>query len=644
MPGARSAALRRHWPALVLAVAGGAVAAWARYRLFPSLSFNRDEAVYLWQVDTLAEGRLTSSDGGHPDLFLPWLSAARDGMLFTQYTLGWPLVLLAARALTGSASSALYFGAALAVLGTYAFAWEVTRRRAIATVAAAIMVGSPIMAIQGGVHLSYLFTLGLGLFFGVGLLSGIRTGRWGRLVVAGLLLGWIFFTRPYDGLLWGIVFCGYALIVERAHWRHLVRPFLLVGAGALPVVVGTLAYNVHVTGGPLTFPITEADPMDTFGFGTRRLMPGFPEIDYTVGRGFYTLAKHAFFFPWFLLGSYLAIAVAAVGLWIARRQQTTLLLLLVAVVFPLGYLPFWGTDVSSRFTRLSGPIYFIPIYASVAVLVAIALVRVWQRHQVAALGLAAALVIATVPTGVSRFRANEELSTPQDAWTQSVAALDEPSLVFVADTKGYLLFLNPFSSNGPELDDEILYAVDQEPGMLDLIAEQPQRTPYLQQATESQEELGPKEAPTAFDVVLQPIEVRRGAVLELRLAAPGAEAGVTATVDVTVGDRTVRRRGAVGAPLAPVTVGAPGTAADLVVPPRGEVVVTLTHSTGPSSTALVAQQRMVFRLVGDTVELLLPAAHFQREDFRDHEEWRRRLDTPALRVEVTPAIEPAPDG
>ena len=123
--------------------------------------------------------------------------------MFTQYTLGWPLVLLGSVLLTGSPTSALGFGAFLAVLGTYAFAWEVRQRAIDRRRRPLVMVASPILPIQGGVHLSYLFTLGLGLLFGVGLLSGIRTGRAWRVVGAGVLLGWIFFTRPYDAVLWG---------------------------------------------------------------------------------------------------------------------------------------------------------------------------------------------------------------------------------------------------------------------------------------------------------------------------------------------------------------------------------------------------------------------------------------------------------
>ena len=631
--------LRRHWPALVLAALAAAVAAWARYRIYPGLSFNRDEAVYLWQVETLDQGFLKSTDGGRPGLFLPWLSGARDGSLFTQYTLGWPLVLLAAKVLTGSVASALYAGASLAVIGTYALAWEVTQRRATAILAATCMVASPIVAIQGGIYLSYLFTLGLGLLFGVGLLSGIRTGRPGRVVIAGALLGWIFFTRPYDGLLWGITFGLYAIIATRHQWRQLVRPFLLVAIGATPLVLATMAYNLSTTGAPLAFPITAVDPLDTFGFGLRRMMPGSGSTQYSLPAGLYALAKHAFFFPWFLLGSYLGIGVAAAGLWRARHRQTTLLIVMMGLMFPLGYLPFWGTWVSGQFTRVSGPIYYLPLYTSIVVLIAIALVEWYPRHHAGVSALGVALVLATLPPAISRLHVNNHLSTPQQAWLRSVEAIDGPAIVFVGDTKGHLLFLNPFSANGPQLNDRILYAVDQRPDMLDLIADEPNRRPYLQWASASQEDLGPKEKPVSFDVVLEPVTVARGATLNLQVTAGDPHGESVVAIEVRVDGQSIRRHAPAGTPLPPLTIGPPGGTADLILPPRGVLVITLGYGATEEAalTAPRAQHRMVFRRVGSEVEVLVPANRFVYEKLLDRSEWRHRLITPDLAVAITPA-------
>lgn len=630
---------RAHWPAAALALLAALVALWARHRLFPAYSWNRDEPVYLWHVDLLRSGHLTATDGGHPSLFQPWLSARGDGVVFTQYTLGWPLVLLAAAVLTGSAGNALLLGAALAVVGTYVLGLEVLRDRRIATVGAALMVASPILAIQGGVYLSYLFTLGLGLVAGALLLSGLRLGRSRRLVAAGLLLGWVFLTRPYDAVLWGLAFGAYALVVERGGWRALVRPAVLVGGAALPLVIATLAYNRHATGGWLEFPITAADPMDTFGFGPRRLMPTFEVIDYDLGAALKGTAKNAFFLPWFLAGSYAGLALAAVGLWRGRRDRTTLAFLLVGAVFPLGYFVFWGNHLSSLAARISGPIYFVPVYAPICLLIAGVLVGWWGERRRLALAALAALVLGTVPAALSRFDANRDLSVRQAPWRDSVTDLQGRALVFVADTAPYLLYLNPFSSNGPQLDDRILYAADTDASMLDLIAEMPDRTPYLQQATVPSQELGPREDPYDVAVTLTPIEVARGAALDLQVQVAATDASaVVVTVEGGVTTPTVTRP---GGPDRSLTLHLTSTATGddaVVLAGEGTLVVTAGYGDTPAAatTTPTVRRLIQYRVVDGEIELLLPTAA-QRLEVVDHvPQWRHMVDLAELAVTVTP--------
>ena len=625
--------LRDHWPAAVLAVAAALVALWARHRLFPDLSWNRDEPVYLWHVEALRAGHLTPPDGGHPDLFHPWLSAHDDGTFFAQYTLGWPLVLLGATVLTGSTTAALLLGAAAAVVGTYAIGIELLGDRRIATVGAALLVASPIVAIQGGVHLSYLFTLGLGLAYGALFLSGIRRDRPWRLVAGGALVGWIFLTRPYDAVLWALAFSAFALLRDRARWRTRVGSILLCGAAALPFVVAALAYNRYVTGGWLEFPITAADPLDTFGFGPKRLMPSFEVIDYDAGKALRGTAKNAFVLPWFLAGSYVTLILAGVGLWQRRRDPGTAALLLVAAVFPLGYSIFWGTHLSSLASRISGPIYLVPLYAPICLLAAGVLVGWWEpRRRMAHVALVV-VAVATLPVAVTRFDVNRDISRQQAAWRASVADLEGPALVIVADTAPYLLYLNPFSSNRPELDGQILYATDGSAEVLDLMAEQPQRAPYVQRASVASQELGPREDPRDLEVTLVPAEVVRAPALDLTVTlqrdddARGVRlelaGGSTGAVDLAL------RRDDPDGPGTVVTLAPAGSAGtgEYALAERGTLVVTL--STEGRS---VVRRRIHYRVADGIVEVLTPtfAQRWSRTD--DGEEWRHTPDVAELQV------------
>jgi 4-amino-4-deoxy-L-arabinose transferase-like glycosyltransferase len=643
MPAAPPATVARwqdHWPALVLAVLGALVALWARHRLFPAYSWNRDEPVYLWHVDALRAGHLTPPDGGHPTLFQPWLSARGDGVFFSQYTLGWPLVLLAAAVVTGSAGNALLLGAALAVIGTYAIAFELWHDRRIATVGAGLMVASPILAIQGGVYLSYLFTLGLGLLFGALLSSGTRLGRPWRLVVAGVLLGWIFMTRPYDAVLWGLAFAGYVAIRDRGRWRSLLRPFLVCGAAALPLVLATLAYNRYATGGWLEFPITAADPLDSFGFGRKRLMPTFDPVDYGIGKALRGTAKNAFVLPWFLVGSYVGLLVAGAGFWQRRRDPAALALVLVAAVFPVGYFVFWGTYLSSLASRISGPIYFVPLYAPICLLIAAALVRWWaDRRRLAAVAVVA-LAFATVPAAVSRFDVNRDISVRQEPWRTSAEDIDGQALIFVVDTAPYLLFLNPFASNGPELDDRILYAADAGPAMLDLIAAMPDRTPYLQQGSVASQELGPREDPYDLRVDVQPIRVHRGATLTLTTTIVPPDDASYASVRIQTGGTDLRFTRQLTGPARGLVeqhvLALDGIDGALPVGERGAVTVTV----GFGSTARAARaaprlrQQLQYRVADGAIEALLPASAYRYERVGDDRQWRHAIGFTELQVAI----------
>lgn len=627
-------AARAHWPALLLAGAAAALAVWARLRLFPAYSWNRDEPVYLWHVELLRSGRLTSSDGGLPDLFQPWLSARGDGYLFSQYTLGWPLVLLAARLVTGTASAALPLGAALAVLGTYALGLELQRDRTVALTGAGLLVLSPLLVVQGGVYLSYLFTLGLGLLFGVSFLRGVRRGRPGPLVLAGVIVGWIFMTRPYDAILWAAAFVIGALLLQRPRWTALVRPVATVAAAALPLVVATLAYNRHVTGAWLEFPITAADPLDSMGFGQKRLMPGFDEVSYTPGVALRSSLKNLALVPWFLVGAYGGAVLALYGTWRTRREGSTQALLVIAAAFPIGYFVFWGTYLSSLAARVSGPIYLVPAYASICLLMAVPLVDLARRRPKAGLALAAALVLVTVPVAVSRFDLNRQLSENQEAWRSSVADLEGPALVFVADSGPYLAFLNPFSVNDGDLGDEVLYATHDRPGMFELIDREPDRATYLQRASEASEDLGPREDPRRFTVDLLPLSVLAGRSLDL-LATPAVPADQVALITIDAGAGPGRFVVGAGEELS-LRLAVDPASSDVPLASAGTIVVTLGLGADPDAAqaAPLVRHRLPYRTVDDRIEVALPMVSERSIEIGDSLQWRDVTTLPELALQV----------
>jgi hypothetical protein len=651
--GSRAGALwAEHWPLVVLGAIAVLMAAAVHHWVYPAYSWNRDEPVYLWQVHALRDGTILPTDGGMPAFFQPWLSGHGDGYFFSQYTLGWPIVLLVGEVVFGTAASALAFGTLLAVVGTYAFARTITADRTVSIVAAVLMLASPILAIQSGVYLGYLFVLGLGLLFGAALITGFERRRPLLLVVAGVLVGWIFMTRPYDAVLWAAAFGLYLIVVHWHEWRRLAVGALWAGLGALPLVIATLAYNKHVTGSFTEFPITAADPLDTFGFGLRRLMPTFGKDDYTVGLALRSTGKNGVFVPLFLFGSYLGVVAAGFGLWMRRRQRSTLALLLLAAAFPVGYFVFWGMHVSAATASLSGPIYFIPLYAPLVVLIAIALVTWW--HERRGLGIAATVVLAlvTVPFAVNRIDVNRRISEAQVPWRDGADAVRGRSIVFIQQSGPYLLFLNPFSENPADLDGRILWATDQGAANLDLIAQHPGRTPYLQQTSVPPSQKSPTDDPVTPVVTTERLHVLQTeiAAIHARITNPTDAPVVVASIQVGSEPAQTRvvatdsTRGAVYDVVWPVVAPAVGTAADpapiVKLPPgAGNAVVSAGFGDRAASAGARPSVRSVIPFqAGQHSEFLLPAQPARAgivNDVTKSHGWIDVRAVPELRVKVT---------
>ena len=208
-----------------------------RHVVYPALSWNRDEATYLWQVRALRDGQLLTTTGGLPQFFQPWLTGIRDGQFFSQYTLGWPAVMFVADLLFGSPAASIAFGTAVAVFGAFLFVNELTRDRVLALVSAMVLLASPMVITQSGVYLSYLFSLGVGLSFGAAMLAGLRRHSAALLLVAGFLLGVAFVTRPYDAVLWALALGGLRGVHDVGR-RAPAGPFDRLARARFPPVLG----------------------------------------------------------------------------------------------------------------------------------------------------------------------------------------------------------------------------------------------------------------------------------------------------------------------------------------------------------------------------------------------------------------------
>ncbi len=608
--------LSRSWLLLTLLVGAAAVSVVVRHVVYPALSWNRDETTYLWQVRALRAGDLLTTTGGLPQFFQPWLTGVTHGQFFSQYTLGWPGAMFVADLLFGSPAASIVWGTVLAILGTYLFTREITRDRRLALVTAALMLACPIVITQAGVYLGYLFSLGIGLLFGTALLAGLRRRSSRLVVLAGLLLGILFVTRPFDAVLWAAALGGYAVATTWREWSRQLRAVGLVFVGFLPFLVLTLVQNRIVTGSITQFPFTAKEPLDKFGFGYRRLMPGIIGMRYTFTEAVKGTGVSGFYVPQFLVGSYLGLLAAVGGLWLRRRDRSTWLLLGIMVVFPAGYFVFWGNRLASGFAYLSGPIYFLPLFVPLCIFIATALLAFWARRRALLIGLLCVMAVATAPFLYDKSAMNHRLSEAQAPWRHSTDALPGKPLVIIRDSGPYLLHLNPFSQNSPDLDGRVLYAVDRGAGSFDLLDRYPDRTPYIQRTDKPALDdtvHHPDASPPMITVL--PVEVISGPLVTLRVQVRNPTNAATVVAVLKAGDRVEQRSlqpSADGVYETTWTLVPEGTrpASGDVVPVSGRGLLTVSAGVGPTvAEALTGSQvreQYAFRVHGGDVQLLDP--------------------------------------
>jgi 4-amino-4-deoxy-L-arabinose transferase-like glycosyltransferase len=643
------ALLAQHRLLVVLTAIAVVVSFIVRHEVFAAFSWNRDEPVYLWQARLLRAGHLTSPASDTPAFFQPWLTGLRHGAFFSQYTPGWPIALAAADLVFGSSGVAVALAAGLVVPATYAFARELGFERPIALVSAAVMTVSPILIIQSGLYLGYLFSLALGLWFGTALLAGIRRSSVWLFLVAGGLVGLIFLTRPFDAVLWVVPFAVYLGITRRSELRTLLRPGAWVGVGVLPFFLLGLAYNRKVTGSFTQFPITAADPLDSFGFGLRRIMPLWTPINFTVSRAVRGTGRNLVYLPQFLFGSYLSVVVAGGALWLGRRDKRMLALLALGAAFPLGYFIFWGIYLSGARVALTGPIYYVPLFAPISILIASAIVTVWRHRHRLGVALIAALAVATVPFLVNQIHDNKQFSDAQAPWRDATGTHGERALVFVERSSPYLLHLNPFSTNPNDLDTErILWSVDRGPRDLELIARRPGRTPYFQIADKLPGVLVPPPVP---HVSLVPITVVESPTVTVHVTITNTTGAPVVVAYLRVAHRqetrildTDSKRGktyetdwVISAPHAP---GVDASDPEVITFVGRTSNVAFGVQTGRTATSAahrpLLEQQLSYRVVdGTSAEVLVPTRGFRIHfDKRDRAVLRRKDVRDAISVEV----------
>jgi hypothetical protein len=472
-------------PAVVVAALAVAAAVWAAAAsaLFvPRLTDNGDEAVYLLQAESLRAGHLFPPAAEPARAFLPWLSTTTGHHYVTKYTPVFPAFIAACHRTFGSDRAALALAAAGAVVACYLLAREVLGRRREAALAAALLAGSPLFAIQSATYLSYLFNAGLLMGFAAALLAGLRRRSPSRLALAGVLLGLAVFARPFDAVLFAGPLLGWWAWSGRHRARRLLGQAVWLTVGASLPLAAMAAYFQAATGSLLRPPFTFVGPSDTLGFGPHRMYAGMPYLDYTPARALLAFGRLTVLTGFWGFGGLLLVGLAVAG-HRHLRGRAGRCLALVALTVPLGYTLFWGSFSSTEWGGpwRFGPFYWMPVLVPGSIFGAAGLARLWRWDRLVGRFVAAGMAAVSLFVVVQALADHHRFAAERDRLDVAplrAAALDR-AIVFLPPLDGPWL-LQPFSlARNSRFDGPVVWALDRGARQnLDVARRFPDRTPY----------------------------------------------------------------------------------------------------------------------------------------------------------------------
>jgi|GEM_PF-792748 len=473
-------------PAVMVALLAVASATWAvvaSHQVFPYLSDDHDEAIYLLQADALAHGHLFPPAPAHPESFSPWLSVLSGDKYLLKYS---PVhaSFVALGILLGNPRLALGLIAGAVVVLAYLLAQEVLGDRKQAALASAFFAFSPLFLIQSVTFLPYSSSLLLLMAFAVALLRGMRSSGRSWLWASGFLLGLAVFARPFDAVLFAAPLGLYFLISRWRDRRKLFGQAAWLALGAALPILAMLAYYWAATGSPFRSPFSVLEPRDTLGFGNRKITPNHPDLIFTPGHGLYGVIRHVVLTSFWCFGGLVLIGFLLAGLRRQQRGGPAPWLALVGLTVPFGYLFFWGTFGTGQrggLTAFLGPFYFLPLLVPLTFLAARGFTAFWQRDRLLGVMAIMSMVIASGFLLVRGVQANLR-ATREDRLLYSTLApiKDERSIVFLQPLYGPTL-LHPFTGlrNSHDYDARTVYALDLgEHQDLDVIEDYPGRAAY----------------------------------------------------------------------------------------------------------------------------------------------------------------------
>lgn len=484
---------------LLLAAISFWLASWGAERIFEYLPHVEDEVAFVFQAKLIAAGEIIGRAPEYPQFFRIPFVVVRDGDWFGKYPPGWPIV-LSLGVLIGQTWIVNALGAAVAVFLT---GWIGRRRYSSVAglLAAGLLVASPFFFLQSSSLMSHVSSLVWAMLALLCYLHWRDNRTWLAAVGVGFSIGFLFLSRPLTGV--GIGLPLAVLLLVDILRRRSIRGPLIMAATFAPFLLGFLAYNQATTGDPFTSAYVLVWEYDKIGFG-----PDVGRFGHDFGRALHNLKLNSdelseLLFGWPYRLSLLPVLLAAV-VAVVRAVQSLLsrgadrlsdehrldLLLAAMAISLIGvHFAYWAAG------NMYGPRYYFEAIGALALLGArgiILIVRGLAQFVQAEIRPARPLAIGIVAIALVLLTGySASVSTPEqidryhgwygitDQRLKDIESHDLKNALVFVPRENWEAYAPFFVQNSPDLDGNVIYAVDRGVRNQQLIRLYPDRTVYV---------------------------------------------------------------------------------------------------------------------------------------------------------------------
>lgn len=468
--------------------------------VFPYYSNNHDEGVYIFQAKMLAQGDIYLNANDYSSFFDSWFIINDGEKIYPRYTPVHAFILSIFYILFKDMRLAIGAISSLSLIFIYLTAKEIYGKD-IAKMVPIICMSYPLFLVVSGTYLSYTSSLLLSSIFIYFFIKSLNSDNKTYPIMSGVAIGLLFFDRTFDAILVGtpfIIYTVYKAIIERK--RYDFTRLYIIAISFIPLFLITLMYNYILTGDPLIFPFSKYEPLDTLGFGIKRMSPYSPIYLFDINSSIEStgLFLRQLLLSWTSAGVLFLLAMPTVifGLVFrsARRYNLSVyekLLVVLSVSIISGNLAFWGLfhfSIWEEALNIYGPTYYFNTLIPISIIsakVIDCMSRFMHSARLNSTAIRSTILIFIVLTNI--FLVIPKMHTNYK-YSEKNARLYDPivnndlsnSLIFVPSTYGpYIQHPFGYLINDPSFNGSIVYSRDLGNRNIQLIKKYENRNYYM---------------------------------------------------------------------------------------------------------------------------------------------------------------------